>query len=394
MPASLKRASSAPARAAPPAPRAGRAASSPPPRRPSSARPAPPRAAEGPAAPAAPATPATPATPPAADATGRFGNDLSHLAEFLNKDLPELFTARGIDASAYDPDVSFEDPLTRHSSIRGYLFNIAFLKRAFAPRFTLLEARQTGAWELTTRWAMEMAVQGLWRPRLAFTGTSTMSVNPATGRFCRHVDTWDAIRDQGFLSLEGVAHMFSQVAALNPPPAGLEQPPAALLLKRKGYEVRRYAPFAVAEAPGGDSEAFGALAGYLFGANAAGERMEMTAPVFSAPAAAEPGGGGGQRMQFFLGGGAAAAGAPAPRDARVRVREAPGGVFAVAAFSGFALAGEVERRAAELRAALARDGLRARPGFSLARYNAPLTPGPLRRNEVLVELEGFELPPL
>lgn len=49
---------------------------------------------------------------------------------------------------------------------------------------------------------------------------------------------------------------------------------------------------------------------------------------------------------------------------------------------------EAERR---LRAALLLDGLKPEEGYSLARYNDPLTPPPIRRNEVLIKLEGFEL---
>ena len=65
--------------------------------------------------------------------------------------------------------------------------------------------------------------------------------------------------------------------------------------------VRRYEPFLVAEArlgsddPASDgSAAFRALAGYLFGGNAAGERMAMTAPVISSTSGI---------MQFYVGGG-------------------------------------------------------------------------------------------
>jgi hypothetical protein len=50
---------------------------------------------------------------------------------------------------------------------------------------------------------------------------------------------------------------------------------------------------------------------------------------------------------------------------------------------------EAERK---LRAALAKDGLKAKAGYSLARYNEPWVPLPLRRNEVLVELVDFEWP--
>jgi len=63
----------------------------------------------------------------------------------------------------------------------------------------------------------------------------------------------------------------------------------------------RYEPFVVAEAGMGSSDpageggaAFRTLAGYLFGKNAAGERMAMTAPVISDTRGV---------MQFFVGGG-------------------------------------------------------------------------------------------
>lgn len=49
---------------------------------------------------------------------------------------------------------------------------------------------------------------------------------------------------------------------------------------------------------------------------------------------------------------------------------------------------EAERR---LRAALLLDGLKPKPGYELARYNDPFTLPFLRRNEVLIELEDFQL---
>ncbi len=68
----------------------------------------------------------------------------------------------------------------------------------------------------------------------------------------------------------------------------------------------RYEPCLVAEADTGSCDpasdgvpAFRALAGYLFGGNAAGERMAMTAPVISDTRGA---------MQFYVGGGRQARG--------------------------------------------------------------------------------------
>ena len=57
--------------------------------------------------------------------------------------------------------------------------NIAFLKTIFDPTFELLDIKQTGPAEITTRWSMTMAptfvrlpaLQRVWNPVLKFTGT-------------------------------------------------------------------------------------------------------------------------------------------------------------------------------------------------------------------------------
>ncbi len=47
----------------------------------------------------------------------------------------------------------------------------------------------------------------------------------------------------------------------------------------------------------------------------------------------------------------------------------------------------------KLREALLRQGLDPAPGYVLARYNEPTVPPAVRRNEVLIELKGFQWPP-
>lgn len=49
--------------------------------------------------------------------------------EFLREDLKHLFDDQGIDATSYDSQVRFEDPITKYASIQGYLFNIQMLRR-------------------------------------------------------------------------------------------------------------------------------------------------------------------------------------------------------------------------------------------------------------------------
>lgn len=63
--------------------------------------------------------------------------DVKRLVDFLYEDLPHLFDDQGIDRTAYDERVKFRDPITKHDTITGYLFNIAMLKKIFTPDFLL-----------------------------------------------------------------------------------------------------------------------------------------------------------------------------------------------------------------------------------------------------------------
>lgn len=91
-----------------------------------------------------------------------------------------------------------------------------------------------------------------------------MGINPQTGRFNRHVDTWDAVQQQGYFSIEAFIHMLSQVLDLRkgPEPASSSGDAAAaggraVLLKRQSYEVRKYGalPAAATTLPGGSAGA-------------------------------------------------------------------------------------------------------------------------------------------
>jgi hypothetical protein len=176
-------------------------------------------------------------------------------------------------------------------------------------------------------------------------------------------------------------------------PQGLEQPDFTVLRAGRGYEVRRYAPFIVADAPvssgGGPASGggFNELAGYIFGGNEAKESLEMTTPVFTQPVD------GGSQMSFVM---ERRFGdvekLPQPLDGRIRRRRVEGRYVAAARFSGFAFDWEVAAEERALRAALLRDGLEPALDFRLARYNEPTLPPFLRRNEVLIDLPEFEWP--
>lgn len=150
-----------------------------------------------------------------------------------------------------------------------------------------------------------------------------------------------------------------------------------------GVEVRSYAPMVLATVrrmP--DNEAFGILFKYISGNNrsakrSASERIPMTAPVFS----------GSDSFSFAVPPSYSIDTAPRPLDSRSVLESVPARRVAVLRFSGTAPGRTVAAKSRELLDTLARHGLRAKGSPFLMRYNAPFTPGFMRRNEVGVELQ-------
>jgi hypothetical protein len=174
------------------------------------------------------------------------------------------------------------------------------------------------------------------------------------------------------------------------------------------FEVRVYEPSIVAETVvtgsfgDGSSEGFRRLAGYIFGANDGGRKIAMTAPVGAEPARSAPGtkiamtapvGSGktpdGWVVTFTMPASFTLKTLPVPDDERVRLREVPARRVAAVRFSGTWGAEKFEAVARTLVTGLDANGL-APAGLPpvFARYDPPWTPWFLRRNEVLVALEG------
>lgn len=157
------------------------------------------------------------------------------LVEFLREDLQHLFDDQGIDVTKYEDSVQFEDPITRHTTIQGYTQNIQFLKNVFNPTFILRDIKQTGESEIAFRWTMHMRPVVPFLGALTFTGTSRLGVSPDTGKFNRHIDTWDAIENQGYFSIEAFVHMLGQLMRSQEDNSSYN-----VLVKRKEYEIREY----------------------------------------------------------------------------------------------------------------------------------------------------------
>ena len=172
-----------------------------------------------------------------------------------------------------------------------------------------------------------------------------------------------------------------------------EQQPHEVLKRYPGFEVRRYPAHVVAEVnvtgPFGAAGnlAFPKLARYIGGHNRGSRKVAMTAPVlqeqdprsgvfvvgFVMPADLEPGD------------------VPEPADTSVRTRLVPAQTAAALTFSGRWSRSAYDARTAELRELLTEANLTAvgRPRY--ARFDPPWTPWFLRRNEVVIPIDGDDL---
>jgi hypothetical protein len=180
-----------------------------------------------------------------------------------------------------------------------------------------------------------------------------------------------------------------------------EVPDDQLIKKLHGIEIREYPAYSVAEVtvPGpaedAGSAAFPILAGYIFGKNKGERKLEMTAPVtqvaepvkleMTAPVT-QVADSAGFRVQFVLPKGVTAVNAPAPVDARVKLRNIPPGRMAVIRYSGFWSSSNYQQHLAKLRASMRDAGLTGVGEPVYARYNSPFTPWFLRRNEIWLNL--------
>jgi hypothetical protein len=191
--------------------------------------------------------------------------------------------------------------------------------------------------------------------------------------------------------------------ALTPPVSQAIEEPTYDVVRQidEQVELRRYAAYVVAEvvldatANDAGNRAFPILAGYIFGKNKGQQKLEMTAPVtqsaepvtleMTAPVTQDAVAGG-MRVQFVLPKGVTLATAPEPLDPRVRLREEPPALRAVIRYSGTWSQANYDEHLGKLQAALAAAGIATQGQPVLARYNAPMTPWFMRRNEIWLAL--------
>lgn len=155
-------------------------------------------------------------------------------------------------------------------------------------------------------------------------------------------------------------------------------------------ELRHYPPMVLVTVQGmADNEAFGILFPYISGNNRTVTKVPMTVPVIStgqriamtAPVVSDE-----DSFSFVLPPSYTIGNTPQPLDPRSTLESVPERWIAALRFRGTAGAEAVAEKCRELRDILARHEILTKGAAFLMRYNAPVTPGFLRRNEVGIEL--------
>ncbi|WP_223943528.1 heme-binding protein [Arthrobacter sp. StoSoilB20] len=187
-----------------------------------------------------------------------------------------------------------------------------------------------------------------------------------------------------------------------------EQQPYDLVQKYPHFELRRYPAHVLAEVQvhatfdRAANQAFRYLFNYISGSNTAQQKLSMTAPVIQESGSSEelvmtapvlqtgPAPGSQDEdyvVAFVLPAGLKAENAPVPDEPKVKIREVPGALSAVARFTGNGTASAFQRHTAALHEALQLAGLTPIGSPRFARFDPPFKPWFLRHNEVVLDVE-------
>ena len=190
---------------------------------------------------------------------------------------------------------------------------------------------------------------------------------------------------------------------LSSPAMAVEEAEYTVIKTDGAIELRDYEPSIVAETlvqgdfEDASSKAFRTLFRYIDGENEARDKIAMTAPVsqkrdsqkiaMTAPVSQEASEDG-WRVSFMMPSTFTMDTIPLPLDDDVKIRQIPAYRAAAIRYSGFWNVKNYERHLAELEDWMNSQNLQAAGPAVWARYNAPFTPWFMRRNEILVPVEG------
>ena len=175
-----------------------------------------------------------------------------------------------------------------------------------------------------------------------------------------------------------------------------------VVLTEKNCEVRDYAPYIAAETvvdgtlEEAGNTAFGRLFGYISGNNQSRGKIAMTVPVAQEPVSEKIAMTAPVEQQQVTGGWAVSFIMPAtytmetlpvPTDPAVKLRQVPGRRMAVIQYSGVWSDERYRKHLDTLRSWIEEKGFTIIGEPIWARYNPPITPWFLRRNEILIPCE-------
>lgn len=185
----------------------------------------------------------------------------------------------------------------------------------------------------------------------------------------------------------------------------IEKPVYEVVIADDAFELRQYEPMIVAEVTHSGTrretsgKSFRRLAAYIFGNDrpAGGEEIAMTSPVMServdqnepiamtSPVVSEQTDKGEWRTRFVMPSKFTMETLPTP-PSDITLTKVPGRRMAAVQFNGNAPKSDLTKMEALLGQWVKERGLTPVGAIEYAFYDAPMIPGPLRRNEVMVEV--------
>lgn len=195
-------------------------------------------------------------------------------------------------------------------------------------------------------------------------------------------------RKMQYLGLIAVLAAVGTVAWTMTSRAGYETAEYKVVETDGEVEIREYPDLMLAATSSkmdsqGRDGSFMRLFRYISGANKDDQKIAMTTPVFMEGEIGKSD----VSMGFVMPKEVTNEGVPDPKSDGVRIRRREGGRFAVIRFSGRLDSERAKQHEAKLRVWMKARGLEGDATAEAAGYDPPFTPGPLRRNEILIRLK-------
>ncbi len=169
----------------------------------------------------------------------------------------------------------------------------------------------------------------------------------------------------------------------------VKQAKYSIIKKLNKVELRLYDPLIIAKVERFGDSGFNLLFDYISGNNTAETNVEMTSPVISqsiemtAPVLSDQ-----DSIAFVIPDNFTIENTPKPNDDRIKIQQIPQRYVAALQFSGRWTSTNFNQKSKQLLEELQSSDIKTKGAVFSMRYNGPLTPWFLRRNEVAIELES------